>query len=209
MPSLPFCFCISVYLYYVRTLYIRTQVLNLLILIPSMICCFKCVYICLFTLVQCLDFHLPTTISSSGNFHATGTTEHSDSTELRNIRSDHRRTGCMKKTLVVVLVTHSTWVWCDVLEIITTSLSERLRRIQHPSAMPAVWINWTSLDNCCRHSQQWVSSNVRPYLQPGAAIPTLRRGMYHNIVCFFPLCVLLSNGYWIVRINSYLTHSLP
>jgi hypothetical protein len=138
-------------------------------------------------------FHLPTTNSPSCNFRITGRTAHSD--QLRSAPSASAAT--INGRAVWRHLSPPWWLTqlgCDVLEPITTSLSERLRRDQHPSAMPAVWINWTSLDNCCRHSQRWVTvltyvvtfRPVHRFPDCGAAP---RRGMYHNIVCFFHLCV--------------------
>jgi hypothetical protein len=99
-------------------------------------------------------FHLPTIISPSCNFRISGRTAHAD--QLTSAPSPATIDG-----RAVWRPMWSPWwltqLGCDVLEPTTTSLSERLRCVQHPSAMSAVWINWTSLGNCCRHSQRWIT----------------------------------------------------
>lgn len=89
-----------------------------------------------------------------------------------------------------------TQLGCDVLEPITTSLSERLRRTSTPQRCQP-YLN--SLDNCCCHSQRWVTFQTYALTYrlarrlPRSA--TAPREVSQHCVFLSIKCIMLSDGY--------------
>jgi len=187
MPSLPVCFWSSLYLYYIRALYIRTQVLwTFWFDTKHAVLLLVCVYLHVYFL-SVFGFHLTTIIAPSCNFRITRRTAFwfnwgPQRPSTGGLCEDCGRFGD-SLNLGVMSLSPSQPPW----------VSDQ-GASKHPSAMPAVWINWTSLDNCCRHSQRRVTVPTCVVTSPSsAAIPGLRRSMYRNIVFLVVMCILLSN----------------